>query len=319
VANQRDVWVFSEKPGLLFELIGGTQAIIGQFGGQVVALVLGLRSDAEQAIVRGADKVFWLGEQKPGTLVDDYVPTIMQMVDENKPSALFVGSTKLGRVVAGRLAAHLNATVLTEIKELQFENGSLQARHMIFGGGAVRVDHPLSEVIIATAGSGVFAACPPEAGRSGEIVEVHFIEPTWHVTLRGRKPKPKATVNLNAARKIVCAGRGIANKEDLGMVSELAQLLGAEVGCSRPLAEGLDWLPRERYIGVSGAMIKPDLYLGVGVSGQVQHTVGMSDSRVVVTINKDDQAPIFAHTDYGIVGDLYKVVPALIEALKTRK
>jgi electron transfer flavoprotein alpha subunit len=319
MANHTDVWVFSEKPGLLFELIGGAQSIAGQFGGLVAALVLGSRSDAEQAIARGAGKVFWLGEQAPGTLVDDYAPTMMHLLDENKPSAVLVGSTKLGRAVAGRMAAHLNATVLTEIKELAFENGSLQARHMIFGGGAVRVDRPLSEVVLATAGSGVFTACPAETGRSGEIIEVDFVEPAWRVTLRERKPKPKATVNLNAARKVVCAGRGIVNKEDLGMVSELAQLLGAEVGCSRPLAEGLDWLPRERYIGVSGAMIKPDLYLGVGVSGQVQHTVGMTDSRVVVTINKDDQAPIFAHTDYGIVGDLYAVVPALIEALKSRQ
>ncbi|MDD5371770.1 MAG: electron transfer flavoprotein subunit alpha/FixB family protein [Anaerolineaceae bacterium] len=319
MANHMDVWVFSEKPVLLFELIGGAQPIAGQFGGHVVALVIGALSEAEQAIAYGAESVFWLGERKPGSLVDDYVPTISHLMNENKPAALLVGSTKLGRAVAGRLAAHLNTTVLTEIKELQYENGSLQVLHMIFGGGAIRIDRSLSEVFLATAGLGVFTACPPQAERSGKISEVNYIEPAWHFTLRERKSKPKVTVNLNEAKKVVCAGRGIARKEDLSMISDLAQLLGAEVGCSRPLAEGLDWLPRERYIGVSGAMIKPDLYLGVGVSGQVQHTVGMSNSRVVVTINKDNQAPIFAHTDYGIVGDLYVVVPALIDALKSRR
>ena len=108
-------------------------------------------------------------------------------------------------------------------------------------------------------------------------------------TLRERKPRPAAAVNLPAARRVVCAGRGLARQEDLGLVNELAKVLGAEVACTRPLAEGLDWLPRERYIGISGATIKPDLYLGVGVSGQAQHVIGMSDSRVVVAINKDQQ------------------------------
>ena len=103
------------------------------------------------------------------------------------------------------------------------------------------------------------------------------------------------------------------------MINELAQALNAEVACTRPLAEGLDWLPRERYIGISGANIRPDLYLGVGVSGQVQHMIGMRDSRVVVAINKDKEAPIFAQADYGIVGDLYEIVPALIKAIKERR
>jgi electron transfer flavoprotein alpha subunit len=104
----------------------------------------------------------------------------------------------------------------------------------------------------------------------------------------------------------------------MAMINELAQLLGAEIGCTRPLAEGLDWLPRERYIGVSGAFLKADLYVGVGVSGQIQHMVGVTDSRVIVAVNKDDHAPVFEFADYGIVGDLYQVVPALIAALKAR-
>jgi electron transfer flavoprotein alpha subunit len=103
------------------------------------------------------------------------------------------------------------------------------------------------------------------------------------------------------------------------MIQELADLLGAEMACTRPLAEGLGWMPRERYIGISGAMIKPDLYLGIGVSGQAQHTIGMSESQVVVAINRDRSAPLVAQSDYAIAGDLYEVVPALIRALKARK
>ncbi len=149
-----------------------------------------------------------------------------------------------------------------------------------------------------------------------QITEVPFVAPGWRATLRERKTRPAAKVNLAGAKRVVCAGRGLAKKDDLALVNELAQCLAAEVACTRPLAEGLDWLPRERYIGISGATVKPDLYLGVGVSGQVQHLIGMSDSRLVVAINKDQNAPIFQQADYGIAGDLYAVVPALIKALK---
>ena len=195
----------------------------------------------------------------------------------------------------------------------------IRAQHMIFGGGAVRDEKPLSEMLIATIGPGIFEPRAGAQAEAAEIVEAPFVEPGWRATLRERRPRAAASVDLKAAKKVVCSGRGLARQEDLALVNELAQALGAEIACTRPLAEGLGWLPRERYIGISGAFIRPDLYLGVGVSGQVQHTVGMGDARVVVAINKDKDAPIFAQADYGIVGDLYAIVPALTEALKARK
>jgi electron transfer flavoprotein alpha subunit len=190
---------------------------------------------------------------------------------------------------------------------------------MIFGGGAVREERALSNPMIATIGPGVFEATPADTGRSGTVSEVSRVEPEWRAQVIERKQRPPASVNLAAAKKVVCPGRGLAQQADLSLINELAGLLNAEVGCTRPLAEGLDWLPRERYIGVSGANIHPDLYLGVGVSGQIQHMVGMNGARTVVAINKDKDAPIFANADYGIVGDLYQVVPALIAQLKARK
>jgi len=221
--------------------------------------------------------------------------------------------------VAGRLAARLDVSALADVLEFLDDNGALKARHMIFGGGAVRVDRSGGESVVATVGPAVFTALPVDTTRRAEIEEAEWIEPDWRVRLRETRTRAVSRVNLGAARKVVCPGRGVAKQEDLAMIDELAQVMGAEVACTRPLAEGLDWLPRERYIGISGAHIKPDLYLGVGVSGQVQHMVGMSSSRVVVAINKDENAPIFSQSDYGIVGDLYEVVPALIQALKERK
>ncbi len=315
MAETREIWVFSEKPALLAELIGCARSLTQ---GAVVALVAGPRAEAATAIARGADKACWLGET--GTrMVEDFVPTIAKLVSDQKPFAVLLGATKRGKAVAGRLAARLEASTITDVKAFEWTDGALSARHLIFGGGAVRVEQAKSAVVIATLGLGLSEPLPADPSRSGAVVDVPFVEPGWKVQVSGHKPKGSSSVNLAAAKRVVCAGRGLAKQEDLAMIEDLAKTLEAEVGCTRPLAEGLDWLPRERYIGVSGAFIKSDLYLAIGVSGQVQHTVGVTDSRVIVAINKDKNAPIFEQADYGIEGDLYAVVPALIKALKERK
>ncbi len=319
MAEHQETAVFSEKPALLYELIAGARALSGKNGGKITALVIGPRAVAEQAIAHGADSVLWLGELREGAIVDDFVPTIAGLVEEHLPAVLLVGSTRQGKAVAGRLAARFGVMALTDVLEFLSEDGQIQARHMIFGGGAVRVDRPLGELVLATVGPGVFQSAAPETGRSGKISEVPMIEPAWRARLIERKTRPAVKVNLRGAKRVVCAGRGLAKQEDLALVNELASCLSAEVACTRPLAEGLDWLPRERYIGISGAIVRPEVYLGIGVSGQVQHLIGMSDSRLVVAINKDPNAPIFQQADYGIAGDLYAIVPAIIKAIKERK
>ena len=125
----------------------------------------------------------------------------------------------------------------------------------------------------------------------------------------GRRVRPRA------AGRGVGVGRGCADQADLRLAQELATALGAELACSRPLAEGLGWLPAERYVGVSGATIRPELYLAVGISGQVQHMVGVNHSKVIIAINRDKNAPVFGQADLGVVGDLYEVLPALTNAL----
>jgi len=318
LATGKEFWVFSEKQNLLSELAAGVRSLVDPDEGLVAAVVWGTRQESEQAAGK-ANRVYWLGERPRDALVEDCVPTLARLVQEQNPYGLVVGSTRRGKAVAGRLAARLGVTVVTDVLEFQPDGDGLTARHMIWGGGAVRLEKIASPPVIATVGPGVFDAQIVQSVSPGEIIEVPFVEPEWRLTLRERKTRPPAAVNLASARKVVCSGRGVANMQDLSMIEELARLMGAEIACTRPLAEGLDWLPRERYIGVSGAFVKPDIYMGIGVSGQVQHTVGMSGSRVVVAINKDANAPIFAQADYGIVGDLYSVVPALINAIKARR
>lgn len=315
----QDVWIYSEKPALLAELINGARLLAEELGGSTAVAVIGPRVEAEEIISLGADKVFWLGEKKDDTLVEDYIPTLVKLLEEHKPAALLVGATKRGKAVAGRVAANLGVSAITDAKEFMIEDGKLSVRHMIFGGGAMRFEKSLSETMLVTVGLGMYEVPVADAGRKGEIVEVPFVEPAWRVKFSERREKKVTSVNLAAAKRVVCPGRGVGKQEDMAMISELAKELEAEIGCTRPLAEGLDWLPRETYIGVSGAFIKPELYIGIGVSGQVQHTIGVTDSRVIVAINKDKNASIFKQADYGIVGDLYAVVPALIKVLKARK
>ncbi|MBN1657023.1 MAG: electron transfer flavoprotein subunit alpha/FixB family protein [Anaerolineae bacterium] len=315
-----DILVFSEKMGLLAELITAARELCQHSGGKLAALVLGPRAEAQAALSRGADRVLWVGELPQGRLVDDVTPTLAGLVEQSQPYAVLVGATRRGRAIAGRLAGRLNVTALTDVLQFSFEDDQLQARHMIFGGGAVRVDRPLSSPVVATVGAGVFSALPTDgSGGGGEIREVPFVEPVDHMKLRERRPRPAPTVNLAGAKRVVCVGRGVAQRDDLALAEQLARALSAEIACTRPLAEGLDWLPHERYIGISGATIRPDLYLGVGVSGQVQHWIGMSRSKIVAAINKDQHAPIFQQADYGIVGDLYQVVPALLKALEAKR
>lgn len=312
----QSVLVFSEKSSLLAELIAGGL----ELGMEVTALVCGEHSDASAALAAGAGQVLLVQPPDGAYLVEDLLPTLEAAARERQPALVLVGATRRGRVVAGRLAARLDTVALTDVLELKADGDAFQARHMIFGGGALRVERVRAGTVVATAGPGIYRARPAQELSAGEenIIPMQFVDldQCARAVLRERRPRAGASVNLAAAKRVVCAGRGVAKMEDLEQVNALARALNAEVACTRPLAEGLDWLPRERYIGISGAQVRPDLYLGVGVSGQVQHMIGMSRSRLVVAINKDQHAPIFAHADYGIVGDLYAVLPALLEELK---
>lgn len=311
--------VFSERPGLLAELVANATQLAKAENASVTAIVVGGQSKIDQAFSQGAQKVYTLGENPDDRLLDDYVSTITQLVKAKKPAVLIIGATRQGKAIAGRLAACLGVSAITDAKYFKQVNGDVEITHLIFGGGAVRVEKANTPLLVMTQSPSVCEALVEQPGASGEVEKVEFVEPAWKSKLVERKQKPPASVNLSVAKTVVCAGRGIAKKEDLDMIFELASLLEGEVAATRPLTEGLDWLPRERYIGVSGATVKPDLYLSVGVSGQAQHTVGITDSRVIVAIDKDKEAPIFSQSDYYIVDDLYQFVPAMISALKARK
>lgn len=314
---QRQIFIFSEDITLVRELIGAAQVLAEGKPAILSALVIGGSTSVEQMQNTGVDRIYRLDTLPPDCLVEDIFQTLWGLTREIKPDYLVIGATTAGRLICGRLAARLNTTALTDIQSIEFDAQGLLIRHMIFGGGAQRLERPLRQPVVMTIGKGQFESQAARSEKVAEVIPVAFTPPETRAILRERRELPPVSVNLAEAKRVVCPGRGIARREDLTMVEELARSLGAEIACTRPLSEGLGWLPRERYIGISGAYIKADLYVGLGVSGQVQHTIGITDARVVVAINRDAEAPIFKQADYGIVADLYEVVPALIDALRS--
>jgi electron transfer flavoprotein alpha subunit len=292
------ILVFAEKTSTLIELCSGAR----QLGDRVEAVVIG---EAQGGF---AEKV-WNIPAQADVMFEDYTETIAALVEKVKPNFFLVEPTKRCKLVAGRLAAMLGASVITDVSELTSVG---EAKHMVYGGAAVRKEKAATGTAIVTVGSGLFSDAEPVTLDS-EVETVEFVAPAFTVKLVSKEQKPKASADLTKAKRVVGVGRGLASQEDLGMINDFAASIDAEVGCTRPIADSEGWMPKEAYIGVTGLMISPDIYIALGISGQIQHVVGINQSKTVIAVNKDKNAPIFKYADYGIVGDINKVVPALTE------
>jgi len=224
-------------------------------------------------------------------------------------------STKNAKTVGGMAAQKLGVELLVDVLSIRAEGGVLAAERYVFGNKAVAaVQVPLPAV--ATVAPGRFQGEPPSVQSA---VEKLALAPTSRLKIAAVEEKSRGAVKLEEAEIIVSVGRGFKKKEDLQMAFELAKVLGGQVGCSRPIAADLKWLPEEHWVGLSGKKVKPKLYLAVGISGQPQHIAGILDSRLIAAINNDPSAPIFQNADYGVVEDLYKIVPILINKISKIK
>lgn len=255
-----------------------------------------------------ADKVMRV-EVPAENVLDDAYLTVNEIADTEEPGVILVEPTTRLLSIAGRLAAHLNTAVITDAIEI--EDGV--ATSLYFGGAGERSARPMGNVSIFTVGSGVFDAA--DASGSGEEIEVAFKAPENAIRRLGSEELTKADVNLDDAAVIVAAGRGFSEREQLDLARDLCVKIGGELGCTRPLTEGVDWMPREAYIGVSGLMLAPKVYVACGVSGQMQHMVGCNRATTLFAINKDKNAPIFKQCDYGLIGTIEDVLPALSQQL----
>lgn len=229
-------------------------------------------------------------------------PAVVAVVQAGPGDVVLVRNSPAERVLAGAVAAALDAPVLTDVKELSADSAVVGR----FGGIALEHVHTdRVRVVLADGGVEVEAAGTAETGPTDR----------HPLTVTDSHREASGGADLAGARRIVAVGMGFRSKEDLELGTRLATALGAEVGCSRPIAEGQGWMPKEAYVGVTGVHVAPDLYIALGISGQLQHMAGVSEAKTIVAVNSDPNARVFSVCDYGVVGDLYDVVPALVDRL----
>lgn len=300
------IFVVADEESSIGELCAGGRIL----GEKVTCVVFGKTELGQAAISYGADAA--LVCSNTDGMIEDYARTIADQAREQSASLVLLTASVQGRLMAGEIAAYLDTSVAASVSAVEADHGISTVR-MVYGGAAVRTEKLTAAIPVVTLGAGVFQSGPAASDREGTVTELPA--PQRRIKLLERQEKKDAVVNLATARCIVDMGRGFAAEEDLELGRNLAGLLGADVGCSRPVAESNGWMPRARYIGVTGVIVKPELCIVIGISGQVQHLVGINQSKTVVAINKDKNAPIFKHADFGVVGDMYKILPALISRL----
>ncbi len=302
-----------------FELLGMAHAIADA---EVKALLLGNGIDglAEELASRGAAEVIYVeGAALANYTGDGYQKTIEPIVKEEAPQLFLIGNTPNGWDVAPLVAARLGVPLATGCSAVTLEGGEGRFKRKAFNGKFVH-DVAISDQspLMATIEKGASAMFEAETSGSVRKVEATVLESDLRSRFVEIKKGASSGLDLTQATVIVAGGRGVGEAEKLDVVRELADALGAQLGASRAVTDA-GWLPHEHQIGSSGVTVSPKLYVACGISGAIQHVVGMKGSGYVVAINKDGDAPIFGVADVGVVGDLFEIVPALTKAVKEAK
>lgn len=300
------IFIYADKPALCGELISLAKEL-----GQTSCVISLNAAETEQFAQLGADKVYLLkGESN---WPENYARAMADLLQDESADLLLVGATIRGRDIAAKIAAYLKCGLVGDASTVTRTDNGVETTRMIYGGAVVQTSLLQGfNVITVPAGK---CECATAGAGSSEII-TREVKTASQVELLETAAIEKQGIDLCQANKVVCIGLGVENQHDLKLVEELTDALGAALACTRPISEEKGWLPADSYIGISGKAIKPDLYVGLGVSGQVQHTVGIRDSKIIVAVNNNDKAPIFRIADYGIVGDLYEILPLLTQAIR---
>jgi len=317
LSEYRGVWVFSENKDLMLELLGKGSELANELKTQLTAVLLGheVSNQANELIAHGANKVYVVDQPHFKNLhADPYISALTSLVNQHKPDILLIGSTRRGKELASRLATRLETGCVSDCTDLWIdEKGRLLMNRVVYGGNAIATEICRTKPQVATVPLRAFEKLE-RADRKGEVVKVDAKVEEPRTEIIETKEIEAVKVKLEEAKVIIACGRGVEKQEDIKMFEELAQILGGLVGYTRPLCEDRKWYTE--WIGLSGHYVKPDLYIACGISGVIQHIAGIRDSKIIVAINKDSEAPIFEIADYIIVGDIYELVPALSAALK---
>lgn len=327
IADYKGVWVFAEqREGQLqkvsLELLGEGKKIAEKLGVKLTALLLGnnIEGLAETLTAHGADEVLVANDPKlEHYTTEAYTKVICDLAEERKPSILFIGATFIGRDLGPRVSARLSTGLTADCTSLDVdvETGDLLATRPAFGGNLMAtIACPEHRPQMATVRPGVFAKVETaNAEAKVETVEVKLADSDIRTKVLETVKSKKDIIDISEANVIVAGGRGVGSKENFELLKELADVLGGTVAGSRAAVEK-GWIDPAYQVGQTGKTVKPSIYIACGISGAIQHVAGMQDSDMIIAINKDNSAPIMKVADYGIVGDVKKVLPELIAQAK---
>ena len=337
----KGVYVFAQQvdnkiSGIAYELLGKAKELAAPLNTEVTAVLIGsdVKGLADSLAEYGADKVIVVDDPELKEYrTEPYAHALASVINEYKPEIMLVGATAIGRdlgpTVSARVATGLTAdcTVL-EIgdfplqpipgKESEQKHNQLLMTRPAFGGNTIAtIACPNNRPQMATVRPGVMQKIDPIKGAKAEVIEFNpgFTPNNRYVTIKEVVKAVSDTVDIMDAKILVSGGRGVGSPENFKILEDLAEAIGGTVSCSRAVVDA-GWKPKDLQVGQTGKTVRPNVYFAIGISGAIQHVAGMEESDIIVAINKDEDAPIFDVADYGVVGDLNKIVPQLTESIK---
>jgi electron transfer flavoprotein alpha subunit len=335
----KGVYVFAQQvdnelSSIAFELLGKAKDLAKDLNTNVTAVLIGsgITGLVDQLAEYGADKVIVVDDPElKDYRTEPYAHALASVINEFKPEIMLVGATAIGRDLGPRVSARVatgltaDCTVLeigdfplvAKEGEKQLHNQLLMTRPAFGGNTIATIACPYNRPQMATVRAGVMQKIDPIKGAKAEVVEFNpgFTPNNKYVEILDIVKTVTDTVDIMDAKILVSGGRGVGSKENFKILEDLAEVLGGTVSCSRAVTDS-GWLPKELQVGQTGKTVRPNVYFAIGISGAIQHVAGMEESDLIIAINKDESAPIFDVADYGIVGDLNKIVPKLTAELK---
>ena len=328
IEDYQGVWVFCEQrkgeiQSVVYELLGEGRKLADELRTELSAVLLGneVKDEVNELFFRGADKVYLVDSPELGDYQDDpYTEVLSDLIQELKPAIVLTGATSIGRSLIPRVAVKLKTGLTADCTGLDIDKdkGLLVQTRPAFGGNIMAtIVCPNHRPQMATVRHKVMKEAEVDRSRKGDLIEVkpkrsHLVSRT---KLFDVVEELEETVNLAEADIIVSGGRGLGGTENFKLIQELALALGGAVGASRAAVDS-GWIPYSHQVGQTGRTVSSKLYIACGISGAIQHLIGMQSSKIIVAINKDPEAPIFKVATYGVVGDLFEVVPELTKKFK---
>lgn len=328
IKNYKGIWVFIEQKNskvqsVSYELLGKAQELAKKLGCDVSGVFIGnkLEDQLDELIFCGANNIYLVEAPELTNFQDEpYTNILVELIKKYKPEIILCGATNIGRSLISRVAVNIKAGLTADCTGLDIDPLKkilLQTRPAFGGNIMATIISPNYRPQMATVRQKVFTSMEPDKKRRGKIIKESFDSSLYfsRTKLLDIVEEVESLVNLAEANIIVSGGRGMAGHENFKMLEELAHVLGGAIGSSRAAVDS-GWISYSHQVGQTGRTVAPKIYIACGISGQIQHLVGMQSSKIIVAINKDPEAPIFKVATYGIVGDLFQVVPALIKAFK---